>query len=143
MKKFFQIVFLTWGFFLFSSQFVFAHEAYVLTRSEFQQGLMAFSTNPLGPLLAQHYMQISTLITICVIAAYVCNFLWATTKIAAALDKIIKKARVIGPLVIRLAISSSFFYAAYANAILGPELSLTNVAGGSVIRFFLFLLSLL
>lgn len=138
MKKLFLLVPLI--FFSFA-QPAFAHEAYVLTRSEFQTGLTIFAQNPLAPLLDPRYIGMSIIITFCIVAAYALNFLWAATKQAATLDKFIKKAHVIGPLVIRLAISSSFFYAAYANAILGPELSLALIPGGQIIRFLLFVLS--
>lgn len=106
-------------------------------------GLMTFSTNPLAPLLDPQYIEMSIVITIAVVFAYFLNFLWAPTSLSARLDTYIKKAHVIGPLIIRGAISASFFYAAYANAILGPELSLASVHGGAIIRFLLFALSIM
>ena len=121
----------------------FAHEAYVLTHAEFQQGLHMVTANPLAPLVDPHYLYVSILITVAVMAVYLLALLWATTSWAATLDRIIKKANALGPLLIRAAISSSFFYAAFANAILGPELSLTGIPGGHIIRFLLFALSLM
>lgn len=143
MRRFFQSILFLITLFLLSSRFVFAHEAYVLTHNEFQQGLMIFATNPFAALLDPKYIYTSILITLCVMTVYFLNFLWAATRPAALLDKFIKKAHVIGPLIIRGAISASFFYAAFANAVLGPELSLQTVAGGEIIRFLLFSLSLM
>lgn len=122
---------------------IFAHEAYVLTRAEFQQGLGTATLNPLGALFDPRYIQVSCIITMGVVLAYLLAILWATTPWAAFLDKIIKKAKVVGPLIIRFAISASFFYAAMSNSILGPELSLTMVPYGSSIRFLLFALSVM
>ncbi|HSD98276.1 MAG TPA: DoxX family membrane protein [Patescibacteria group bacterium] len=143
MKSVLRTISLTSLFFILSVHFAHAHEAYVLTHSEFQQGLMTFATNPLAPLFDPKYIHTSEVITLCVVALYLLNFLWAATPWASRLDKLIKKAAVIGPLIIRGAISASFFYAAYANAILGPELSLTQIPGGAVIRFLLFVLSVM
>ena len=143
MRKVFHILSLTTLFFFVFKQFAFAHEAYVLTRTEFDSGLMVFTSNPFAGLFDPKYFQITAIITVCVAIAYILNFLWAATRPAALLDKFIKKAYVIGPLIIRGAISASFFYAAFANAILGPELSLRLIPGGEMIRFLLFVLSIM
>lgn len=143
MRRIFLLFSLTSLFFISSAQFVFAHEAYVLTHNEFQQGLMIFATNPFASLFDPKYIHMSALITLCIIAVYFLNFLWAATDTAATLDGIIKKAHVIGPLIIRAAISASFFYAAFANAVLGPELSLVSLPGGAIIRFLLFVLAVM
>lgn len=143
MRRFLQTLPLTILFFFISKKLAFAHEAYVLTRSEFDSGLMVFTSNPFGALFDPRYLQVSAIITICVVSIYMLNFLWSATTSAALLDKLIKKTHVIGPLIIRGAISASFFYAAFANAILGPELSLRLVPGGDMIRFLLFVLSIM
>ncbi len=142
-RKFISVVSLSSIFYFLFSKSASAHEAYVLTHQEFQQGLLMNTTNPLAGLFDPQYVQISGIITICVVVAYLLVILWATTPIAAALDKIIKKANIIGPLIIRLAISASFFYAALANAVLGPELTLVGIPGGTVIRFLLFVVALM
>lgn len=134
---------LSWLLVLLFPPLVFAHEAYVLTPEQFQEGLAQNSTNPLAGLLDPEYIKLSAVITIAVIVSYILAILWATTPPAAYLDRVIKKNKLIGPLIIRLAISASFFFAAQANAILGPELSLENVAGAAVIRFLLFLISVM
>lgn len=140
MRKFFSFGLVTLLFVLFV-QPAFAHEAYVLTRGEFNKGIQINATNPFGPLLDTSHIGVTAIITICVIIAYTLVVLWSTTSWAAFLDKIIRKAAPIGPLIIRLAISSSFFYAAQANSVLGPELSLSTVPGGSFVRLILFIMS--
>lgn len=120
-----------------------AHEAYVLPASEFDAGLHQYSTNPFGPLLDASHWQLFLFIAILAAVSYLLALWWSTTAAADALDRFIKKARVIGPLVIRLAISATFFYSAASNVILGPELPLAGLPAGGLIRFFLFLTSLM
>lgn len=137
------------GFALFATSYLvlttqsYAHEAYVLTHQEFTQGLAVNSPHPLGPLFDPAYSKVSAIITVCIAFAYILIILWSATPIAAFLDTRIKKAKVIGPLIIRIAISASFFYAAQANAVLGPELSLQHIPGGMFIRLVLFTIALM
>lgn len=142
LKKFFAFL-LTFSCYLLSFHTASAHEAYVLTHQEFNQGLSVNTTNPLAGLFDPQYIQITAIITICVGIAYIVAILWATTSVAGRLDKIIRKVNVIGPLIIRLAISASFFYAAQANAVLGPELTLVGIPDGNIIRFLLFVVALM
>lgn len=121
----------------------FAHEAYVLTQNQFNAGLQIYAQNPFAPLLSSQYLKVSVIITISIIALYLLNVIWSTTDLAGRLDKLIKKARVGGPLIIRAAISASFFYAAFANSFLGPEISLSSVPHGALMKFFLFTMSLM
>lgn len=122
---------------------VFAHEAYVLPASEFQAGLNVFAKNPFAPLIDASHLGTFLLIAVLVAISYLLSFFWSATSWSDFLDRFIKKAAVIGPLIIRLAVSASFFYSAQANVILGPELQLTAVPGGAIIRFFLFLLAIM
>ena len=141
-KKFFRIV-VAFLIFHFSAHLASAHEAYVLTRSEFEKGLATTTSHPLAPLFDPAYIKISAIITVCVVISYLLAILWATTSQAAILDRLIKKVNVVGPLIIRFAISASFFFSAMTNSILGPELPLTAVPGGEFIRLILLALSIM
>lgn len=136
------LAFVTLAPFLFAVP-VYAHEAYVLPQYEFSSGLKTFTHDPLRPLLDPSHAQISAVITLFVFLGYIVSFFWATTKPAALLDKYIRKAAAVGPLIIRVAISTSLFFSAQSNVILGPELTLSEVSGGVVIRFLLFLISVM
>lgn len=142
MKKFFVFVVFLFTFLLLAAP-ASAHEAYVLTGNEFNLGLSQNTQNPLSGLFQPAYLKTTLIITLSVITLYFLVMFWATTKPAAFLDKFIKKGKVLGPLIIRAAISASFFYAAYANSILGPELSLDIIPGGPIIRFLLFLMAIM
>lgn len=143
MKKYWTIFLFLIIFFLISRQYAFAHEAYVLTQQEFTHGLHVSTQNPFAGLFDPQSAQVSLFITFFIILLYAISLFLATTSLAAVFDRFVKRAQIIGPLVIRFAISSSFFYAALSSSILGPELSLSSIPGGQLIRFLLFLLSLM
>lgn len=143
MRKFILSGFILLFFLLTYPPLAHAHEAYVLTQDEFQQGLSLYSPNPLGPLLSSDYLPVSIVITIVVVATYLLSILWSTTTLAGMIDVWIRKASIVGPFIIRLAISTSFFFAASSNVIFAPELQLSTVYGGEVIRFLLFVLSIM
>lgn len=120
-----------------------SHEAYVLTREQFQSGLNSTTQNPLGALLQTSNIKLFLIISVAVTASYLLAILWSTTKAAGIADRATRRLAVIGPLIVRLALSASFFYAAQGNSFLGPELSLATLTHGPIIRFGLFLLSIM
>ncbi len=125
--------------FLFMVPGASAHEAYVLTARQFDAGIKIFAKDPFAPLVDSAHLTTFLWTTLAVVVSYFLIFLWSASKPAEVLDRIVRKAKVVGPLIIRAAISASFIYAAMSDAILGPELSLTLVPYGIVIRFLLFL----
>lgn len=141
-KKFSTFLVLTASYLLAASP-SYAHEAYVLTHQEFTKGLATNSVNPLGPIFDTQHLYLSIIITLGIVLGYLVINFWSTTTPAAKLDKLIKRIGIVGPLIIRIAISASFFYAALANAVLGPELSLVGIPGGEIIRFLLFVIALM
>jgi len=142
MKKIISVIASSLAFLLLAPS-VFAHEAYVLTREEFHTGLKIYSANPFAPLFDPSHLQLTALITVCVVGAYALGMLWSLTPYASLLDTFIKKAKFFGPLIIRLAISSSFFFAATTNAVFGPELSLQHVPFASLVRFLEYTIALM
>ncbi|HZZ99692.1 MAG TPA: DoxX family membrane protein, partial [Candidatus Paceibacterota bacterium] len=120
-----------------------AHEAYVLPASEFQPGLHVYSSNPFAPLIDPSHWKLFLLISALVAISYVLVLWWSTTNVSDRFDRLVKKAGVIGPLVIRLAVSASFFYSAMSNVILGPELPLAGLPVAGLFRFLLFLTSIM
>lgn len=118
-----------------------AHEAYVLSPQQFNEGLKIYSQNPFAPLLSSQFIKITAIITICVVIVYFLNLIWSTAPLAARLDKFIKRGKVFGPFIIRLAISSSFFFSALTNCVFGPEISLNVLPYGQFVRLILFAIS--
>ena len=101
------------------------------------------SPDAFAPLLDSSHFAIFFLISTLVVFAYTLTILFSTTSLAGKFDKKIKKANKLGPYIIRLAISASFFYAALSNCVFGPELSLNVFSIGWLIRFLLFIIALM
>ncbi len=120
-----------------------AHEAYVLPANQFHAGLKVFSQHPFAPLLDPAHFKLSAIITVCVVTGFALNFLWAATKPAARIDKFLKKASPVGPLIIRLTVGFSFFYSALSAVSLGPELSLAGMPAAHFIQFMEFVIGLM
>lgn len=132
--------------FLFSFIFLFpnsafAHEAYVLTRDQFQAGLKTPTTNPMGALIDSSHLQLFLIISVVVATTFTLIYLFSTTKISQKLDEKIRKFAKFGPLTIRLVMATVFFLSALENSIFGPELSLSLFPGGEIVRIMLFIIS--
>lgn len=121
----------------------FAHEAYVLTKQEFSQGLLTFTKNPLAPLIDASHLNLFLIIAAFVIASRIIILLLDSTPLSPFLDKQIRKASEIGPVIIRVAMGLAFFYAAQANVVFGPEISLNNYPESVIIRFTLFVIAIM
>lgn len=119
----------------------FAHEAYVLSREDFQNGLKVNTQHPFTPLIDPSHWQLFLTISIIVAISYIIVVLFSTTGLSRKLDKVIRKLAFFGPLTIRIVISASFLFSAMGNEVLGPELSLKMIPGGEIIRILLFILS--
>ncbi len=141
MKKYLLSLFLAVSVGIILAPVALAHEAYVLPAFEFQAGLKTDAANPLAPLIDPQHLKVFITIGILVALSYLIIIIWSTTKFSDILDKVVRKAAVIGPLIIRIAISAAFFFSAQANVILGPELPLSQVPYGGAIRLFLFIAS--
>lgn len=138
MKRFLALL---WFFPLLLPLQAYAHEAYVLPADQFNQGLKTYSQNPLRPLFENTYIHATLGITWCIIIVYLLSLLWSASKPAESIDGYIKKTKHLGPFIIRLTLSLTFLYAAQSNVILGPEIPLTTLPGGFIIRFLLFLMA--
>lgn len=118
---------------------VYAHEAYVLTPEQFHQGLLINTPNPLSGLLDPSHFVLTVFITIAVILSYILVIFWSTTKPAEILDKFVRKLRVIGPILIRLAVSSSLIIGSLSGDIFGPELPISKFPHGMLMQGLLLL----
>lgn len=124
--------------FLLSFNPVFAHEAYVLDKLQFNQGLLQYTKHPLSALFNNGNFLTFIIIVAIVLIYYILVILWSSTNWAGYLDKLIKKTAIIGSLILRIALAASFFESAQNNSFLGPELSLEVLPGGGIIRFLLY-----
>ena len=126
-----------------SFHFASAHEAYVLPADRFQEGLHQTTTNPFASLFDASHLKLTIIITICVVLAFLLNFLIAASKTGERLSDFVKKAGAFGPLLIRFVVGISFFYSARSQVVFGPELQLSVVPHGQLILFLEFALSIM
>lgn len=127
--------------FLLISKSVFAHEAYVLDKTQFNQGLSQYTEYPLSPLFDNSNFLIFIIIATLVLISYILFILWSATNWATYLDKLTKKATIFGHLTLRVGLAISLFISAQNNSFLGPELSLEQMPLGGTIKFLLYALS--
>lgn len=122
---------------------VFAHEAYVLSKAQFENGLHTSGPNVFNALRSSSNLRVFFLISIVIFAVLVVNFLFSRTRIAKEISNKLEKLSRFGPLLVRLAISASFFFSALSNSFLGPEIPLDTMPYGLMLRAGLFLISFL
>lgn len=107
----------------FSTQHVFAHEAYVLDQNYFWM-VQNSQANPIGfaPIQDSTNLKIGITIAVSVIIGLTINFFFRQTKISRRIGAFIERFSDFGPVIIRIAIAVSFFQAARSMNFLGPEL---------------------
>lgn len=128
---------------LFLPPLVSAHESYVLTREQFQQGLGIDTPQPFSLLFTLQFFNSTIKYILVLVVVYALVLLWSATKKEFELDRKIRRFGYVGPLVLRFALAASFFFSAQGNKIFGPELPLDALPQGQLIRFALYATSLM
>lgn len=119
----------------------FAHEVYVLSPEQFQQGMQSTEVNAFTALNEKGNIETFLLIALGIIAVLALNFYFRRTKVGQFLHNQIERLSVFGPIVVRIAISASIFFSAWYSSFLGPEIPLSALPYGEVIRVVLFIVS--
>lgn len=119
---------------------VYAHEAYVLPKEEFQSELK----NPpnfqaLDALKKPYNLETCLYISVGVTLLLIAYFLFRKTRVWKSIKSFTDQHTNIGLLAVRLAISVSLLASSLTNSFLGPELSLSSLPYSMVIRVVLFL----
>ncbi len=118
-----------------------AHEVYVLTPGQVDDGLLSKGLNVFDALKNPENARTFIIISILVCIAFLINFFFRHSKIGGSVRKFLEKGHIFGPIFVRLAISASFFYSATTWSFLGPEHSLHDFPYDEVIRIILYVLS--
>lgn len=119
-----------------------AHEAYVLDQSFFWRALnQPFNLSSFEALKNIHNLEITIIITIGIIGGLLLNFFLRKTKLGQKVNNFFDSFSEYGPVFVRLAIAVAFFFSAYSNSFLGPELSLAEMPFANLIRILLFVIS--
>jgi hypothetical protein len=139
MNKFFSLLAVFFGAFL--PQLASAHEVYVLTKNQIASSMQASGLNIFDSLRDPHNLKLFFTISIGIGLAFLANLFFRHSAIGAKLRGIVEKGHVMGPIFVRLAVATSFFYSAATWSFLGPELSLHDFPYGGAIRIILYALS--
>lgn len=118
-----------------------AHEAYVLTKEQFTQGLRHSGLDAFGALDNPNNLKIFLTVTVAVLIVLGIYFRFRHSNTGVAFDKKLKRMNSAAPIIVRLAIGLSFFYSALTGSFLGPEIPLANLPSSEVLRIALFIVS--
>lgn len=100
----------------------YAHEVYVLTREQFNDGLRTYTQNPFSPLFARQHIPISILIFVSLAIFYALTYLLLKTRWGYSLNNYMKKIACFGKPILRLSLGVSLIFSAFYQSIFGPEL---------------------
>lgn len=121
-----------------------AHEAYVLDQKEFWSGIsQPFSLKAFDALLDSHNLHLTIIIVGSILTLMLINFIVRSTYFGDRISKGVEKLSFLGPIIVRLTIATSFFFSAYTWSFLGPELTLQSMPYAVLIRWALFVVSVL
>lgn len=128
---------------LFLPQRTFAHENYVLTQQQINQGMQDNSIYVLDALNNPANVAIGSLVAVGTLVLIVIYFLFQKSKPGIILDENLKKLEPFGVFILRIALGASFLYSAFTNSYLGPEISTSSLILGNVIHYSLYILGAL
>lgn len=128
-------------YFVLYTPVVFGHEAYVLTKEQFNQGMSQLNPNPFSALQNGENFKIFVEVTLGVLVLIVTYLIFLLSEVGAKFDQAITRLARFGPLITKLTIAASFFFSVQTNSFLGPELSLSSLFFPEVIKFCLILIS--
>ncbi len=115
----------------------------MLSPEELKVGLATPSLRALDALKDPSNVGTLLYISIGIFIALALNFFFRRSWVSRKLDRFLEKGARLGPFIVRIAISASFFFSAYFNSFLGPELPLSLFPNGEIIRVVMFAVSFL
>ena len=140
MKKLLSLFFVGLA---FAPHILFAHEVYVLSPHEAHMGLLDSSVNIFQALSNSSNLRTFTIISFSILAVLILYFFFQRTRVARHASRYIEKLHVVGPFLLRLAVGVSLFYSAESFSFLGPELSLHPLPFTFILRFLLYVVSIM
>lgn len=128
---------------LVAPKFTFAHEAYVLTPEQFHAGLQVTGFNEISALKNPSNVRVTLIISFGILIALILNTLFWRSHAGHWLSPQLEKFKTVGSTAVRIAIAISLFYSALSWSFLGPELHLTDLPAAGLMRFLMFVISLM
>ena len=114
-----------------------AHENYVLPKADIDRGMMDWSLNVFSALKNPHNLVIALGAGLGITIAFTIFYFLSFSKAGIFLGRKIQKLEPLGHVILRVALAVSFFASAYFNSFLGPEIPLSSIPAGSIIRLVL------
>ncbi|MCI0619468.1 hypothetical protein L0Y40_00310 [Candidatus Wolfebacteria bacterium] len=118
-----------------------AHEAYVLTTEQFQEGLGQTGIYAFDALKNPNNVYTFTIVTVAILALLIANMIFRESHLGMKMDRGLRRLSRIGPVVVRIVVALSFFFSAWSWSFMGPELALGDLPFALVIRTLLFAIS--
>lgn len=144
--SFFSIIVSTVAFLFFFPSFATlasAHEVYVLTPQQVQNGFNSPGFNVFSSLKSSDDLKTFLIISFSILILLIINFIFRESRLGQSLDKALEKIQKMGPLIVRLTIATSFFFSAWNSDFLGPELPLSHFPFAQIFRAILFVISIM
>ncbi len=118
----------------------FAHEAYVLTKEQFAEGMRYQGFDAMNALRSPTNVGIFLMISGFVLIALVANFLARHSRWGMAWNRTLERIgeRGWGSLIVRVSIGVALLFSALTHSFLGPELPLTTLPLANILRDALF-----
>lgn len=142
-KVFFRVAAIALGIFGIWPLSADAHEAYVLSPQQFQAGLRQTDIDAFSALRDPHNFLLLITIAGSILLVLLLNFWLQKTNLVRGLARRAEELAPAGFLAVRLALTASFFIAAWSQNIFGPEISLAQMPLGAMLRPVLFAISIL
>lgn len=120
-----------------------AHEIYVLNQTEISQGFQYAGFETFYSLENAENLKIALEVFFAVLILLGVNLIFRHSSSGRRFNDYLSKFSRFGPLIVRLAISLSFFYSALTWSFLGPDIFLENLAFPGILRLCLFTVSIL
>ncbi len=139
----FKILILAFLIILFMPQKTFAHENYVLTAQQVDQGMRDTSINVLSALNNPDNLKIVLFVVLGCLIGIIVYFFFQKSKPGVILDEGLRKLEPFGIFILRIALGASFLYSAFTNSYLGPEIPTSSLILGIFIHYSLYVLGTL
>lgn len=119
-----------------------AHEAYVVPKDYFwRQMSQPLSFKAFTTFKNIHNLAVISQITMGVFVLILLNFLFRRTQVGAHLHKFLESFSYLGPIFVRLAIATAFFFGVQSGDFLGPELLISRMPLAEIMRWGIYVSS--
>src|SRR3989338_379908 len=117
-----------------------AHENYVVPPQVIDSGMRDWSINVFDAIKNPHNLFLSLVVILSFFAVIGLYYLFAVSKTGIIFNRKLERLEPFGHVILRVALALSFLASAYFNSFLGPEISLTSIPLGEVLKPVLYII---